>query len=243
MEIVLTFSAYIFQSTRSLGGNFCACISYQPNRGVTHAFIHGLDEAEIESFISRLRQLPTLVAIPTFIPAILIEERESMCRKSLSNSSALISEIEQQTGFGTRWWATRASWAPWSTTNIEELDFSELTQDITSASTKLAYVQYRCNSYLPILNSLDRINKRYRNTKWPNKQEIGEAQIQLRGLVGRVRASMECTLARCAYQIARADIQRQTVSQYKRFREVSKIHDISRCIAWSHRRTAFSARL
>jgi len=212
----------VFQSTRSLTGNFCASISFQADLRLTYAFIHGLTTGEVRDCIARLRQLTSLATMPTFIPAILLEQRESTCRRSLTDCQSSIAKVESETGLRTQWWVLREKRIPKVTLPVlNTVDFEQITQDLTSASTKLAYVRYRCKTYLPILDSMDQINKEaVENAPLDKKKDWEQAELYLSNMIGRLRAVMECTLARIAYQTARAEIQRQTVSKVDGYKDV-----------------------
>ena len=205
----------MFQSTRSINRNFCANISFQAHLGLTYAFIHGLDLREIQSFKECVRQLARLVVMPTFVPLVLLEFREGMCRKSLTDCQSAIEKIESETGLRPQWWSSRQRYIPKPSRSVlNEIDFEQVTQNITSASTKVAYINYRCEIYLPILDLMSRINKEIvDNVHLDQKSDYELAELGIGNLIGRVKALLECTLARAGYQTARADIQRQTVSK------------------------------
>lgn len=215
---LILIPGYVLQSTRSINGNFCASISFQGHRGLTYAFVHGLDPREIRGVKIRLRQLVSLTVLPTVIPIVLLEFREGTCRRALEECRTTVEKIESETGLRPQWWALRNKTIPRAPRNITlsgDSDFERITQDITTAATKLAYVRYRCNTYLPMLDSMNCVSKEVVLNAPPDRtKEWEEALIGMDSCIGRLRAVLECIQERTEYQSARADIQRQTVSGF-----------------------------
>jgi hypothetical protein len=211
------FAGYVLQNTRSVYANFCASISFNPNTSTTHVFIHGLDNVEVQNFKTRVRSLSDLCSIPTLIPALLLEFRESISRKSLDNSEVILRKVEMETGLSPRWWSTSREERLAQKMNrrsLDEMDFERITHYITSASTSMAHVEYRCKSHLPVLDILDQIGKNCLPHMNPCQRKAHEtAELRVRSLIDRLKVSAECTLARTKYLSTRADIQRQTVSE------------------------------
>jgi hypothetical protein len=211
------YAGYVLQNTRSVYANFCASISFNPATSTTHVFIHGLDHIEVQNFKTRVRSLSDLCAIPTLIPALLLEFRESISRKSLDNSQDILRKVETETGLSPRWWSTSREERLAQKMNrrsLDEMDFERITHYITSASTSMAHIEYRCKSQLPVLDILDQIGKNcLQNTQSCQRKAHEMAELRVRSLIDRLRVSAECTLARTRYLSTRADIQRQTVSR------------------------------
>jgi hypothetical protein len=209
------FIGYVLQNTRSVYANFCASISFNPITSTSYVFIHGLDNIEVQNFKNRVRSLSDLCSIPTLIPALLLEFRESISRKSLDNSQDILRRVETETGLSPRWWSTSREERLAQKLNrrsLEEMDLERITHYITSASTSLAHVEYRCKSHLPVLDMLDQIGKDCLLHSQPSQKNAHErAELTVRSLIDRLRVSAECTLARTKYLSTRADIQRQTV--------------------------------
>jgi hypothetical protein len=211
------FTGYVLQNTRSVYANFCASISFNPTTSTTYVFIHGLDNIEVQDFKTRLRPLADLCSMPTLIPALLLEFRESISRKSLDNSQDILRRVETETGLSPRWWSTSREERLVQKMNrrsLDEMDFERITRYITSASTSMAHVEYRCKSHLPVLDMLHQIGKDCLKISRPSQREAHQtAEFSVRSLIDRLKVSSECTLARTKYLSTRADIQRQTVGE------------------------------
>jgi hypothetical protein len=207
----------VLQNTRSVYANFCASISFNPTTSTTQVFIHGLDNIEVQDFKIRVRSVSDLCSIPTLIPALLLEFRESISRKSLDNSEDILRRVETETGLSPRWWSTSREERLVQKMNrrsLDEMDFERITRYITSASTSMAHVEYRCKSHLPVLDLLDQIGKNSLQYTQPYQRKVHEKdELRVQSLIDRLRVSAECTLSRTKYLSTRADIQRQTVSE------------------------------
>jgi hypothetical protein len=169
--------------------------------------------------------LSDLCSIPNLMPALLLEFREGISRKSLDNSEDILRRVETETGLSPRWWSISREERLAQKKNrraLDKMDFERITRYITSASTSMAHVEYRCKSHLPVLDMLDEIGKQSLQNAQPCDREGHERDVlRVRSLIDRLRVSAECTLARTKYLSTRADIQRQTVrrvaSMSKRF--------------------------
>jgi hypothetical protein len=198
--------------------NFCVSTHYDPLTSTTHCFIHGLDPWEQEAFACRLKQFsstPTSL-IPTLVPALLLEFIQIAAQGTQGDVQDTIFRVESHTGLGPQWWVSalrpKDSEGDAVRKRLDEMQFTEIIHDITGASTKTAYINYRCKSYFPILDTLDEIGRDCATNAASEQREAADAaERSMRIFVSRLRILLQGIQARAEYHAARLRIQRETV--------------------------------
>lgn len=151
------------------------------------------------------------------LPLHLVMFRVDSARGKVGDSHREIIEIEHQTGIRTKWHPGKACCGGTSDKQpghrrYDGVNFDEVTADLTSLTSKLAYVEFVCEVHLPMLDSFDGINKRILQT-FPEdrRRRIEEAEHRLRTESGLLRSSLQATFSRAKYLSKRGQVQVQTV--------------------------------
>lgn len=210
-------TAFIIQNSFTTTSQYSACFSYNPSTRVTGAFVHGLCESEIIALANKVFARQDSIALPMMLPMHLISFRVDSARRKVGDSHKEIIEIEHQTGIRTIWHPGKACCGGLRNKQpgqrrYDGVDFDEVTANLTSMSSKLAYVEFVCEVHIPMLDSFDVINKRILQT-YPEdrRHRIEEAEHRLRTEGGLLRSSLQATFSRVKYLSKRGQVQVQTV--------------------------------
>jgi hypothetical protein len=212
----------MIQNSFTTTSQYSASFSYNITKRVTGAFIHGLCELETTALVNKLVARQNNISLPMMLPLLLVMFRVDSARVKVGDSHREIIEIEHQTGIRTKWHPGMpccggADEKQLGQRRYEGVNFDEVTADLTSLTSKLAYVEYVCEVHLPMLDSFDGINKRILQT-FPEgcKQRAEEAEHRLQTESGLPKSSLQATYSRAKYLSKRGQVQVQTVRIPKR---------------------------
>jgi hypothetical protein len=143
--------------------------------------------------------------------------RADSARSKVGDCHREIIEIEHQTGIRTKWHPGKACCGGTGNKQpgqrrYDGVNFDEITADLTSLTSKLAYVEFVCEVHLPMLDSFDFINKRILQI-FPEdrRRRIKEVEHRFRTESGLLRSSLQATFSRAKYLSKRGQVQVQTV--------------------------------
>lgn len=206
----------MFQNSFTTTSQYSASFSYNLTTRATGAFVHGLCEFEIIALVNKLVAQQNNIAFPMMLPLHLLTFRADSARGKVGDSHREIIEIEHQTGIRTKWHPGKRCCGdaldnPLGRRRYDEVNFDKVTADLTSFTSKLAYVEYVCEVHLPMLDSFDAINKRILQT-YPEdgRRKLEEAEHRLRTESGLLRSSLQATYSRAKYLSKRGQVQVQT---------------------------------
>ena len=208
----------MIQNSFTTTSQYSASFTYNLTKRVTGAFIHGLCEFEMTTLVNKLIARQKDIALPMILPLLLVMFRVDSARLKVGDSHREIIEIEHQTGIRTKWHPGKPCCGAVGEKKAdhhryEGVNFDEVTADLTSLTSKLAYVEYVCEVHLPMLDSFDGINNRILQT-FPKDRtcRVEEAEYHLRTESGLLRNSLQATYSRAKYLSKRGQVQVQTVS-------------------------------
>ncbi|RYP91092.1 hypothetical protein DL770_002796 [Monosporascus sp. CRB-9-2] len=152
------------------------------------------------------------------LPTILVETRLQTAIFGVRDCHREIILVERKTGLLTKWDSSEASSDMRKKRSIqnpaETVDFNVITADITSVKSKLAYVEYLCESWSPRLVAFDRINSHMVESVQAEADRERLLKIH-RGLQDDINfdlTSFESARLRAKYLSKRAEAQVQIVS-------------------------------
>ncbi|KAH6715172.1 hypothetical protein BKA61DRAFT_347782 [Leptodontidium sp. MPI-SDFR-AT-0119] len=208
---------YVLQNSFTTTSQYSASFSYNLTTRITGAFIHGLCEFEIEALVNKLVTRQNNIAFPMMLPLHLLAFRADSARGKVGDSHREIIDIEHQTGIRTKWHPGKPCCGdsrsnPAEQRRYDGVDFDRVTADLTSFTSKLAYVEYVCEVHLPMLDSFDAINQRILQT-YPEDgiRRLKEVEHRLRTESGLLRSSLQATYSRAKYLSKRGQVQVQTI--------------------------------
>ncbi|KAG8525325.1 uncharacterized protein KY384_008969 [Bacidia gigantensis] len=126
-------------------------------------------------------------------------------------------DIERQTGLSTVWHPGKPCCDRLGTPEARsqftfEIDFENITRDLTSMTTKVSYCEYATEIHLPMLDSVDDINsKAIARATSDHRDKRIRAEARIRVQIKLLRSSLKGTHSRAKYLSKRAQAQVQTV--------------------------------
>ncbi|TPX06714.1 uncharacterized protein E0L32_002210 [Thyridium curvatum] len=198
---------------------FSASLSYDPERRLTKAFIHGLLDSEIATLSDELLARRGDLALPTLLPFILLTYRTRSAIDKVGESHKEIIRLEQQTGVNTRWHPKLACCDSQESHYLHSqgdgVNLNRVTSDLTSLVSKLAFVDLSCHTHTPMLETLDSIDRRvieeFSGKEADCTKRLRESELRLRRERNFLRSSLEGTRTRADYLSKRAQAQVQTI--------------------------------
>ncbi|PVH79760.1 hypothetical protein DL98DRAFT_588976 [Cadophora sp. DSE1049] len=208
---------FVLQNSFTTTSQYSASLSYNLTTRITGAFIHGLCEFEIKALVNKLVPRKNNIAFPMMLPLHLLAFRADSARGKVGDSHREIIDIEHQTGIRTKWHPGKPCCGDLrgkmpEKRRYDDVNFDKVTADLTSFTSKLAYVEYVCEVHLPMLDSFDAINERILQT-YPEegRRRLEKAEHRLRTESGMLRSSLQATYSRAKYLSKRGQVQVQTI--------------------------------
>lgn len=209
-----TLVALIFHNTRSRFRNFGAAVSQHPIQGgkVISAFIHGLIPDEINSLLDRLCALPQLCESHSFIPSILLDFRLNIVTQNSTLALEKVQDIERETGLDPQW-NFNARETPSRDIDLLQLNYDQITLNLTALSARLSHYVFICNVHLEMPALLDKINAQTvaAASSPEHKESLKRCELQLRMRNAQSRAYLKGTQAKVEQLLIRVQAQRDTV--------------------------------
>ena len=207
----------MMQNSFTMTSCFSVALSYQSQRHITSAFVHGLSGSERDSLIAQFIANRDVLGLPTLLPYLLLTTRGASAMTKVLKCHRQIVDTEFQTGVRTDWHPSRSRCSSHQTPDVQPqyhvtLDFDRVTRDLTSVSSKVAYCEYICEVHLPMLHKFDEINRRILEAapqKYKKRLEIAKCRIRMH--TNLLRSSLTGTLCRAKYLSKRAQAQVQNV--------------------------------
>ncbi|KAG4429802.1 hypothetical protein IFR05_014713 [Cadophora sp. M221] len=136
---------FVLQNSFTTTSQYSASFSYNLTTRVTGAFIHGLCEFEIKALVNKLITRQNNIAFPMMLPLHLLAFRADSARGKVGDSNREIIDIEHQTVIRTKWYPGKPCCGDSRGNQPEQrrydgVDFDRVTADLTSFTSKLAYV-------------------------------------------------------------------------------------------------------
>lgn len=204
------------QESFTTSGNYCASISYEPEKSRVHCFVHGVPSFEQEKFFSQVIASRQFACLPMFVPYLLLMAREVSANDKILVCYRQIFNTESLTGHKPGWNGEE----PFHLTmenrlrHYVDLDLDQVTRDMTSVATRLSYCEYVCEEHLPSLDKIDEINR----MAVAAIDSRSSRRTRLEGLEGRfrlevnfLRHSLRSIHCRAKYLSKRSQAQVQTV--------------------------------
>jgi hypothetical protein len=208
---------FVIQTNWTHSTNFCVAVNYPAGKGITTAMVHGLKGEEIDyitNYLSRtVDNSDELIWFPLLLPIILMEYKAMSINTHVSTRYRAIYAIERKTGFSAQEVHNKnPSKNEKSKAKDNEIDFEDITHDITSASKELARYLHSCETNIRLIDLLDEIVKR----DFPNMTDGDDVHVMDAALAktAYLRSFFHGLSDRCAYMLDRAQAQRETVRNY-----------------------------
>jgi hypothetical protein len=207
----------LMQNCFSTTSKFSAVITYNATKPLTKAFIHGLKAQEITTLIEEIRNNTDNLCLPTLLPILLLANRVNSAVAKIRDSHDAIVQIEHDTRVKTNWHPSKACCAdhqiqPTPSSHLETINFDQVTNELTSVLTKMAYCEFICNVHLPMLQDLDEISDYCAaSMSVGDTTSVKSALRSLRGKTEYLRSSLKGVQARAQYLSKRSEAVVQTV--------------------------------
>lgn len=206
------------QNITSTRTKFSMAVNYDPSKRLTTIFVHGPEPDEISNLFDNVKSNLSNIALPTLIPTLLFRERLASAVQKVKDSHNSIIGVEEHTGVKTKW-RPDGSWRPdisrrgkqHDENRLHAINFDQVTDELTSILNKMAYCEFVCNVYLPMLDDLDNMNNNIAAVSSETKDAVKLAQRNLRAQNEFLRTSFKGTLRRSQYLSKRAQALVQTV--------------------------------
>jgi hypothetical protein len=208
------------QSSFTKTSQYCAVLTYDPDRRLTRGLVHGPSREQITILIDQIKDCRDLIGFPKLLPSMLIAQRVNSAISKASECHRQILDIEKATGLRTEWCNSRSANNASNQAQSNDcsrynaIDFDGVTLDLTNLSANLAVCSYVCETFLPILDIFDRINNTcLMNVPQKHQEHFQICRARLCANTAFMRSSLQGALCRtkCLYQRAQAQV--QTVSQ------------------------------
>jgi len=153
------------------------------------------------------------------LPLLLLTSRVDSATAKVRDCHQEIVEIEHQTGIRTKWHrgmsCCESDEKHASHHRYDRINFDQVTADLTSLTSKLAYVEYLCEVHLPMLDSFDNINQRIlKAIPKGSKDRLQQVELRLRVENNFLRSSLKGTYSRAKFLSKRGQAQVHTVRTY-----------------------------
>ena len=212
----------MIQNSFTSSSQFSASLSYCPQRRLTQALVHGLSKQEQITLVEKLEAHRNDIGLPMLLPALLLTFRIDSATRKVRDCHAEIVQIEHKTGIRTKWHADKLCCSGDSESQIltlkrcETIDFDQITANLTSLISKLAYVEYLCEVHLPMLDHFDAIHSRAVDSIADQSMKARTQQVEarLKTKLNFFRSSLKGTLVRAKYLSKRGQGQVQTVRNH-----------------------------
>ena len=207
----------MIQNSFTTNSCFSAALSYEPQRRITSAFIHGLSEKELDKLTAQLIANKELLGLPMLLPYLLLAARGTSATSKIRECHRQIVETEAQTGVKTNWHPNNSCCSTHHGLNVSSqdnpsIDFDLVTRCLTSLSSKLAYCEYICDVHLPMLDKIDKINYTTLAAAPERHRKRLENQVhQIRIYINLLRNSLTGSRFRAEYLSKRARAQVRNV--------------------------------
>jgi hypothetical protein len=216
----------MIQNSFTSAMQFSVALTYDPRRRLTSALVHSLSESEINTLIRDVIAHRENVALPMLLPSLLLTFRVGSASTRVRDCHRQITEIEHETGIRPNWHPNQHCCSVHQkqsagVNRYDAINFDRVTGDLTGLSSKLAYCEYVCEVYLPMLDSFDRINRRLLEDASENKDRLERVEARLLAENNFLRSSLHGTLIRTRYLNKRSQAQVQTV------RAVNHLHRLT----------------
>jgi hypothetical protein len=209
--------SFMIQNSFTSTTHFSVALTYDPERRLTSVFVHGLSQDEIDALIKDVIAQRESIAFPMLLPSLLLNFRMGSASIKVRDCHLQVVEIEHETGFQTNWGANKQCCSvsqrqPAGRNRYDVIDFDRVTGDLTSLSSKLAYCEYVCEVFLPMVERFDIINGRLLQiVSSENKKRLAKMEARLRAENAFLRSCLRGTLCRAQYLSKRSQAQVQTV--------------------------------
>jgi hypothetical protein len=197
--------------TRSV--NFSVAVSHHKAKGDTAVMVHGLSGEEIDYITEYVKRLAAssseMFWFPLLLPVILMEYKAISIHKHASTCYRAIYAMERKTGFHANAVHVKGSYEEELPNENTELDFTEITREITSATKELARYLQVCKTNIRLIDYLDEFTNRHFKEK-TDTQDVYAMEIVL-ARTAYLKSFFQGVGDRCSYLSERAQAQRQTV--------------------------------
>jgi hypothetical protein len=207
----------MIQNSFTSASQFSVALTYESQKRLTSALVHNLSKNEISDLVKQVSEYRDCAALPMLLPSLLLTSRVASANTKVCDCHLQVVEIENNSGIRTNWHpnkeccSARQRQLP-KRNQYDALDFDQVTRDLTSLASKLAYCEFLCEVYLPMLNDFDVINNKLLEcASSQHKERLEKAEARLYEDINFLRSSLRGTLHRAQYLSKRCKAQVQTV--------------------------------
>jgi hypothetical protein len=212
----------MIQNSFTTGAQFSVSLSHRSKRHLTQGLVHGLSKKEQNILIEKLKAHRNDIGLPMLLPFLLLTFRVDSATTMVKDCHLEIIELEKKTGIRVKWHPNQPCCSgrnnPQALPNkrYEAIDFDQITADLTSLNSNLAYVEYVCEVHLPMLDHFDVIHSQIVEgiMEQDEKAKMQQVEIRLKMELNLLRSSLQGTLVRAKYLSKRGQGLVQTVSEY-----------------------------
>jgi hypothetical protein len=159
------------------------------------------------------------IGLPMLLPSLLLKDRLRSMPTQINECHQKIYAIERETGIQVQWHPSSSGYSLHQGRSLEQhrydiLDFDKITVHLTSLLSNIAYCEFSCEVFAPILDSFDLINRRIvTNLSSQNRthERLKKVEIEMRAEHGFLKASLQGIDSRAKYLAKRCQAQVQTV--------------------------------
>jgi hypothetical protein len=206
---------FVLQTNWTQSVNFSVAVSHHRAKGDTAVMVHGLSGDEIDYITEYLKRLAAssseIFWFPLLLPVILMEYKAISIHRHASTCYRAIYVMEQKTGFHANAVHFKASGEVQPPSENSEIDFTDITREITSATKELARYLQTCKTNIRLIGYLDEFTNRHFKDR-TDTQDVYTMEIVL-AKTAYLKSFFQGVGDRCSYLSERAQAQRQTVSE------------------------------
>jgi hypothetical protein len=207
----------MIQNSFTSTSQFSVALTYEPQKRLTSALVHSLSKNEISDLVKQVSEHRDCAAHPMLLPSLLLTWRVASANTKVRECHLQIVEIEHDSDIRTNWHPNKECCSVHQRqlpgrNRYDALDFDQVTRDLTSLTSKLAYCKFLCEVHLPMLDDFDAINNKLLEcVSSEHKERLEEAEARLYKDINFLRSSLRATLYRAQYLSKRCKAQVQTV--------------------------------
>jgi hypothetical protein len=201
---------------------FSASLSHCSKRHLTQALVHGLSKNEQKILVDKLKAHRNDIGLPMLLPSILLTFRVDSATSKVKECHQELVQIERKVGIQTKWHPTKPCCSGCNDQQrlprkrYEAFDFDQITTDLTSLNSRLAYIEYMCEVHLPMLDRFNAIHSQIVEgiMEQNEKAKMQQVEMRLKIELNLLRSSLQGTLVRAKYLSKRGQGLVQTVSKH-----------------------------
>ncbi|OCL08972.1 hypothetical protein AOQ84DRAFT_405628 [Glonium stellatum] len=154
-------AGFMIQNTYGATLPSSVALSHDRRRHLTSVLVHSLPNDEASTIIQDITMRREDITLPILLPYLFLVSRAKSANTKLVDGTLEILKIERKTGIRVNFHPGKQCCSAQSGASdgrnlCDHVDFDQVTGDLTSLSSKLAYCEYICEAFLLVLDSLEK---------------------------------------------------------------------------------------